>query len=65
MGKKKKLVGKNDADYFDDYLEIMKKSNGDFVSVTEWKNEGDYFKKLSIYEEYTPVTTSNNTGITK
>lgn len=47
--------------YFDDYLEIMKTNNGDFISNTEWKSQGDQFKKLSMYEDYTPVQTSSNT----
>ncbi len=47
--------------YLDDYLEIMKTTNGDFISNTEWKSQGDQFKKLSMYEDYTPVQTSSNT----
>jgi len=48
-------------DYLNDYLELMKTSNGNFISITEWKNQGDQFEKLSIYEDYTPVKTSGNT----
>jgi len=48
-------------DYLNDYLELMKTSNGNFISITEWKNQGDQFEKLSVYEDYTPVKTSSNT----
>tara|TARA_R110002020_G_scaffold63170_2_gene168828 strand:- start:201872 stop:202075 length:204 start_codon:yes stop_codon:yes gene_type:complete len=51
----------NMTTYLDDYLEIMKTTNGDFISNTEWKSQGDQFKKLSMYEDYTPVQTSSNT----
>lgn len=50
-------------DYISDYLELMKTSSSDFISTTEWKNQGDMFEKLSMYEDYTPVETSSNTTI--
>lgn len=57
-----KMNKRTENNFFDDYLEIMKNSSsGDFISTTEWKSEGDYFKKLSMYDEYTPVETSSNT----
>lgn len=47
--------------FYDDYLEIMKTNNSDFISKTEWKSLGDQFEKLSIYDDYTPVETSSST----
>lgn len=31
----------------------------------EWKQNGDYFKKFTTFEEYTPVKTSGNTILCK
>ena len=34
-----------------------------FESVVEWSEQGDLFKKLSIFSDYTPIRTSSGTSI--
>jgi len=42
------------------YREIVKSP---LVGQQQWTRPGDMFVKFSLYEEYTPVETSNSTTI--
>lgn len=48
-----------------DYEELMKKPSYTKTVSREWTQQGDFFKRFSMYEEYTPVKTSSNTTLTK
>ncbi|MCX2837271.1 hypothetical protein OQ279_03830 [Salinimicrobium sp. MT39] len=53
---------KNKSDLFlNDYEEIMKTSERTTIVEEQWSEEGDYFQKFSLYEDYTPVKTSGST----
>ncbi len=48
-----------------DYETIMSSGSGTVRVEVEWESDGDYFKKLSIYDEETPIKTSGNSIITE
>lgn len=47
----------------EEYKKIISNDNETFVSNTEWLKAGDFFKKFSLYKNYTPVKTSGNTTL--
>lgn len=52
-----------EEEYTTDYEKIMELSDGTFLVNTEWSEDGDTFQKLSIYEDFTPVQTSDHTTL--
>lgn len=44
------------------YEELMESSKSSFVVPVQWTSEGDVIEKFSLYENYTPVKTSDNTS---
>ncbi|MDH5475463.1 MAG: hypothetical protein OEX22_07220 [Cyclobacteriaceae bacterium] len=46
-----------------EYCEIMEIDNNSVFMDNQWKNEGDYIQKFSLYENYTPVKTSGSTTL--
>ena len=55
---------KNKATKFsEDHQEIMKTSDHTTLVDVQWSEEGDFFQKFSLYENYTPVRTSGNTTL--
>ena len=57
--RKKKL----NIDYSEDYENIMKDTSKFVVINREWQYKGDFFKKYSIYEQYSPVEISESTTL--
>ena len=54
-----------DQKFADKYEKIFEKSSYTPNIKREWRHPGDSFKKLSIYENYTPVKTSGSTTLIK
>jgi hypothetical protein len=51
-------------DFSFEYNEIMKNSENSVVIENQWVREGDYFQKLSLYDEsYIPVKTLGSTTL--
>lgn len=50
-------------DFKHDYDSIVKMSDNTIIVDVEWKEESDFFKKFTTYEDYTPVKTSGNTEL--
>lgn len=64
MDNKSKSINDNTHDLIEEYNEIMKFSETSVIITFEWAKEGDYFHKLSMYDEnYTPVPTLNGTTL--
>ena len=52
--------------FISDYEKIVNNSENTVIVKIEWKAEGDYFQKLSIYDNsYSPVITLGNTTLIK
>lgn len=47
--------------YTKEYEQIIGVSKHTTITNIEWKESGDFFKKFSMYDDYTPVKTSSNT----
>ena len=69
---KKKLTPKKDdiliikQDFNLEYIDLFKGSRNQVTIKTEWIREGDYFEKLSMYNNsYSTVTTFGNTTLIK
>ena len=57
---------KNINDYTEEYNDIMDNPDKSVIVKTEWTKEGDYFQKLSMYDDsYQPVKTLGNTTLIK
>jgi hypothetical protein len=55
---------KNKKDIFtQEFEQIIGKSKKTVVIDIEWSEKGDYFKKFSMYENYTPVKTAGHTTL--
>lgn len=53
-------------DFTKEYDEIINSSNNSVVIETQWEKEGDFFHKLSMYDEtYVPVETLGSTTLIK
>lgn len=53
-------------DFVTEYNEIIQVSDNSVVVTTQWQKEGDYFIKLSMYDDsYVPVKTLGSTTLTK
>lgn len=51
----------NKDEFISEYKNILDENTD--LSDTEWKEKGDFFKKFSMYDNYTPVKTSVNTTL--
>ncbi len=52
--------------FVEEYQEIFKSSENTVVVKNEWVNNGDYFEKLSIYDNsYSTILTFGNSTIIK
>ena len=61
----KKYVA-TEKDFVAEYQEIFKSSENTVVVKNEWVNRGDYFEKLSIYDNsYSTILTFGNSTIIK
>jgi hypothetical protein len=55
-----------DKDFAADYNEFFSSSENTVVIRTEWTKKGDYFEKLSLYDNsYSTVLTFGNTTLIK
>lgn len=65
MGNKsKKQKQPKQQDYIQEYNEIMNSSKTTVVVISEWLKDGDYFQKLSMYDNnYIPVPTLDGTTL--
>lgn len=65
MKEKEKIeLDKNTADSFSKkYEKLMKTSKNTIIVDRQWAKKGDYFRKFSMYENYTPVKTSGSTTL--
>lgn len=53
-------------DFTIEYNEILNSSNKSVVIETQWEKDGDYFQKLSMYDNsYVPVETLGSTTLIK
>lgn len=51
-------------DFTSEYNEIIKNSENTVVVKTQWEKEGDFFQKLSMYDNsYVPVKTLGSTTL--
>lgn len=62
MGKEEKAI-KSQEKFNKEYESIMKGSDSAVVVNVEWTTKGDSFKKLSMYDNHTPVKTSGSTTL--
>lgn len=53
-----------DDKFIEEYNQIVESVEQLPCQQAEWQQPGDYFKKLSMYENYTPVETSCGTVLT-
>ncbi len=49
--------------YVTDYKRIMQSDDNTFLVDIEWTEEGDSFKKFSMYDEHAPLETSDRTTL--
>lgn len=55
-----------EKDFATDYKEIFSSSENAVIVRTEWTKNGDYFEKLSLYDNsYSTVLTFGNTTLIK
>jgi hypothetical protein len=51
-------------DFTSEYIEIFKSSDKTVVVETQWEKDGDFFQKLSMYDNsYIPVESLGNTTL--
>ncbi len=56
----------NEEVFISEYEMIVKPSENSVVIETEWIKKGDYFQKLSLYDNsYRPVQSLGNTTLIK
>jgi len=61
---KKENVG--NQDFISEYNDLFRDSYNSVVIRTEWTRKGDFFQKLSMYDDsYSPVRTLGNTTLIK
>ena len=59
-----KLLNTFTKEFVDDYNNIVHSNNLTVTIHTEWSSKGDFFQKLSIYDNnYVPVQTLGNTTL--
>jgi hypothetical protein len=59
-------VSNLNQDFAADYKEIFGSSENTVIVRTEWTKKGDYFEKLSLYDNsYSTVLTLGNTTLIK
>ena len=65
MGNETKKVESTDKqDFTKEYNEIIDSSKTSVVVESEWSKDGDYFQKLSMYDNnYTPMPTLGETTL--
>ena len=65
MGNETKKVKSTDKqDFTKEYNEIIDSSKTTVVVKSEWSKEGDYFQKLSMYDNnYIPIPTLGETTL--
>ena len=65
MGNETKTVKPTDKqDFTKEYNEIIDSSKTSVVVESEWSKDGDYFQKLSMYDNnYTPIPTLGETTL--
>jgi hypothetical protein len=44
-------MGTKKENFEKEHAKIVDNHDGAFVVTTEWRKEGDYFKKLSVYDD--------------
>ena len=60
----KKPVSAEKQDFTKEYNEIIDSSKTSVVIESEWSKDGDYFQKLSMYDNnYTPIPTLGGTTL--
>ena len=63
MAKKKVKLSKK-QDFIKEYNEIIDASKTSVIVKSEWSRKGDYFQKLSMYDDnYIPVPTLGGTTL--
>lgn len=56
----------NVLNYIEEYNDIMNSSQESVIVKTEWAKKGDYFQKLTMYDDsYQPVKTLGSTTLIK
>jgi len=58
-----KVSEKQSDSFYREYEHIMKTSENTVIVDVQWAEKGDYFQKLSMYDNYTPVKTSGDTTL--
>jgi hypothetical protein len=63
----KKIESNKEKDFIKEYEELMiSTSNNSVIVRTEWTKDGDFFEKLSMYDNsYVPVKTLGSTTLIK
>lgn len=62
--KTKKISSDKKSNFIKEYNEIITSSETSVVIVSEWVKNGDYFQKLSMYDDnYTPIPTLGETTL--
>ena len=62
---KKQTKKRSSEKLIEEYKEMFKNHFVTTPIKEEWRHPGDFFRKLSIYEDYTPVKTSGSTELTR
>lgn len=63
--KTQKSNSKEHNKFSEGYKKITENGNSTYIATNkEWHKKGDYFKKFSLYNNYTPVKTSSKTTLT-
>lgn len=63
---KENKICQSEQDFTLDYQEIFSSSENTVVVKTEWTRKGDYFEKLSLYDNsYSTILTFGNTTLIK
>ena len=63
---KENKICQSGQDFTLDYQEIFSSSENTVVVKTEWTKNGDYFEKLSLYDNsYSTILTFGNTTLIK
>ncbi len=61
---KTKAAGKISDSFKKEYEEVMQNvETPAFLKEKQWREKGDFFEKFSLYENYTPVKTSDSTTL--
>ena len=63
MKKEKNKFEEVQNKFIEEYNELMSTHPANTETVEEWHGKGDQIEKFSLYDNYTPISTSNETSL--